>query len=81
MQVTVTVPDDLAAQAKARGLSLEVYVQSLVQQAAVPPAVLPRKLSKEQFNAALDSLAKHSEKIPDLPIEAFSRESFYQDRD
>src|SRR6185295_13512162 len=31
MQITVTIPDELAAIAQARGVSLEAYVQSLVE--------------------------------------------------
>jgi hypothetical protein len=30
MQVTVNIPDDVAAQVQARGLALEAYVQGLV---------------------------------------------------
>jgi len=38
MVVTVNIPDELAAQAKARGLSLESYVQEiLAQQLAAHP--------------------------------------------
>jgi post-segregation antitoxin (ccd killing protein) len=32
MVVTVNIPDELAAQAKARGLSLEAYVQEILAQ-------------------------------------------------
>jgi hypothetical protein len=35
----------------------------------------------EDFNASLDRLTRYSDKIPSLPIEAFSRESFYEDHD
>jgi hypothetical protein len=28
----------------------------------------------------LDAMAEGSEKLPDLPTESFSRESFYEDR-
>jgi len=38
-------------------------------------------LSDDRFEAALDRLAQFSEKIPDLPIEAFSRESLYEGRE
>ena len=33
MQITVTIPDELAAQVQARGLVLETYVGELVRQA------------------------------------------------
>jgi hypothetical protein len=35
MQITVTVPDELAAEAEARGLSAEAYGQELLIRAAV----------------------------------------------
>ena len=42
---------------------------------------VPKELSDERFEAALDRMTQFSEKIPDLPIEAFSRESFYEGRE
>ncbi len=38
MQITVTIPDELAAQVQARGFALETYVRDLVEE----------KLSQEQ---------------------------------
>jgi len=44
MQVTVNVPDRLAAEARARGVSVEVYVeQMLVRQLIVPEGETPQK--------------------------------------
>ncbi len=34
MQITVTVPDELAIQARSHGLPVETYVERLVEQAA-----------------------------------------------
>jgi hypothetical protein len=87
MQVTVEIPDELAAQVQARGLAPKSYVEGLIaDQAALLEASgssleLSSDLSPEEFNASLDALARYSEKIPSLPIEAFTRESFYQDRE
>ena len=36
MQITLTIPDDIAALAQARGLSVEAYVQDLIEQQARP---------------------------------------------
>ncbi len=44
----------------------------------LPPA---KRLSPDQWEAALDRMAQFSDRIPLLPDEAFSRESFYQDHD
>jgi hypothetical protein len=79
MMVTVKIPDELAVAAKARGLSLEAYVQEiLVQQLARPAEPQPR--TQEEIRAWLDSLAQFSDKIPPLP-ETISREWLYQDHD
>ena len=44
MQVTVNVPDRLAAEARARGVSVEVYVEEmLVRQLIVPEGGTPQK--------------------------------------
>jgi len=45
------------------------------------PLPAPKELSDEQFEAALDRMAQFSDKTPDLPIEAFSRESLYEGRE
>jgi len=87
MQITVEIPDNFAAQVLARGLAPESYVEGLIaEQAATLGAFgstpeLGSELSLEEFNASLDALARYSNKIPSLPIEAFTRENFYEDRD
>jgi post-segregation antitoxin (ccd killing protein) len=81
MVVTVNIPDELAAQAKARGLSLEAYVQEiLAQQLAMRPLEARHSRTPEEIRAWLDSLAQFSDKIPPLP-ETISREWIYQDHD
>lgn len=87
MQITVEIPDELAAQVQARGLAPKSYIEGLIaDQAALLEArgSLPDSssdLSPDDFNASLDALARYSNKIPSLPIESFTRESFYQDRE
>ena len=65
-----------------RGVSPESYVRSLIEEAvrsapAVPGLAAPR-MDMETF---FKGMAAYSEKIPQLPDEAFTRESFYQDHD
>lgn len=81
MVVTVDIPDELAAQAKARGLSLEALVQEiLAQQLAAHPVETRQPRTPEEIRAWLDSLAQFSDKIPLLP-DTLSREWIYQDHD
>jgi antitoxin component of RelBE/YafQ-DinJ toxin-antitoxin module len=82
MQITVDIPDEAAAQAQARGLTPETYVRKLVEDAVrtgplpLPPA--KPSMTTEEF---LRVFSSNSEKMPALPDEAFTRESFYQDHD
>lgn len=81
MVVTVNIPDELVAQAKARGLSLEALVQEiLTQQLAARSVESGKSRTSEEIRAWLDSLAQFSDKIPPLP-ETLSREWIYQDHD
>jgi hypothetical protein len=65
----------LLARARAQGMMLDAYVQSLVEGAAAEPQSPP--LSDAEFEAALDELAKGSENLPIFPPEAYTRESIY----
>jgi len=71
----------LAAEAQARGVDIEAFVESILEQAVTPSTSAPRKRTREEMQAFYDVLAAHSDKIPQLPDEAFTRESFYQDHD
>jgi len=80
LELTPEIEASLEAQARARGLRLDAYVESLLMRQAETqhPA---RTMSLEQVEAELDALAEGSEKLPYLPLEAVKRESLYQDHD
>lgn len=80
MQITVTIPDEFAALAQARGISLEAYVQSLVEEAGHKSLSSQQPRTPEQIEAFFEAMAEGSQKLPALPTESFTRESFYQDR-
>jgi post-segregation antitoxin (ccd killing protein) len=80
MEITVKISDELAAQAKARGLEVQDYVEELLAQRANARSTARQVRTPEQIRAWLDSLAQFSEKIPPLPA-TISREWIYQDRD
>jgi post-segregation antitoxin (ccd killing protein) len=81
MEIMVKIPDELAAQARAHGVSLEAYVEELLaQKAASPAGDAKQRRTPEEVRAWLDSLAQFSDKIPPLP-ETISREWIYQDHD
>jgi hypothetical protein len=82
MRITLEIPDELAAQAEARGLSTESYVRSLIDNAGLGlPTSLPPAKPKMDLEPFFKAMAAHSDHIPQLPDEAFTRESFYQDHD
>jgi hypothetical protein len=78
LQLSPELEAGLAAQAQARGLRLEVYVQTLLKQAMMKRS---EQMSLEEFEAELDALARGSEKLPYLSPEALTRESYYRDHD
>jgi hypothetical protein len=79
MRVTVTIPDELAAQAHARGVPVELYVQSLVEEAGRRSLSSHPPGTPERIEAFFEAMAEGSQKLPLLPTESFTRESFYQD--
>ena len=81
MVIKINVPEELAAQAQERGVSLEAFVEELLAQRVGSRPAEPRlPQTPEQIRAWLDSLAQYSDKIPPLP-ETISREWIYQDHD
>lgn len=81
MEIRVNVPDELAAQAQARGLRPEAYAEEiLARQVELRSTGTRQAGTPEEIRAWLDSLAQFSDKIPPLP-ENISREWIYQDHD
>lgn len=82
MTVTLDLDPELeervVAQAVAQGLSLEGYLLSVIEAAAVPAAA--ERASLEEFEAAMDELAEGLDHLPVLAPEALTRESIYGHR-
>ena len=95
MQITVEIPDHLALAAQARGLSLdrrlaELLAEELASASTKEPASAtmfpapvspPRRLGKRNMSVFFETMAAHSDEIPALPDEAFTRDSYYRDHD
>ena len=87
MGLMVQIPSELEkrieAEAAKRGISVDEYVQVLLERMLVGPGELPSwmKATKEEwlkaFNAWMDS---HDPALPPLSDAAVSRESFYGER-
>ena len=80
MQITVTIPDELAVQASNHGISPEGYVESLIEKARRESTPATRPRTREQIDAFFLTMAEGSENLPALPTESFTRESFYEER-
>ena len=61
----------LWARARAQGVSLATYVQTLIEQSAALDS--HAELSWQEFEAGMDALAEGSEQLPGLPQEAFGQ--------
>jgi post-segregation antitoxin (ccd killing protein) len=62
MQITVTIPDELAAQVEARGFALETYVRELVE-AKLSQKQADKGQRREAVDAMLDFAEKHGAKL------------------
>jgi hypothetical protein len=70
----------LIADAEAKGMELSVYAGRVIERAyRQENATRKPARSPEETRAWLDSLTQFSDKIPQLPEEAFTRESFCRD--
>lgn len=71
----------LVAGAQERGISVEKYAETLLKDAVALHSQPTGKLTVEELHTMLDAIAKGSEKLPNLPTSAFTRESFYEGRE
>ena len=79
LELRPEVEESLAARARAKGIPLDAYLQSVIEQIALEEGAPTASL--EEFRATLDALAEMGRNLPPLPSAAFSRESIYQDHD
>ncbi len=80
MQITLTIPDDVAAQAQAHGLSVEAYVQNLIeQQARSQEGQTAPVRTREEIESFFSAMSEGAQRLPSLPTSSFTRESFYED--
>jgi hypothetical protein len=70
----------LIAEARAKGVPLEKAAEQLLEEALAGRPSPRGKMSVEEFHEMLHAMAEGSERLPDLPTESFSRESFYEDQ-
>lgn len=78
MTITIDIKPELQAeltrQATARGVQVEPYAASLLEEAVRHAGPTLKTLTSDQLDQALHDIAQFSAKIPVLPDEAFSRD-------
>ena len=70
---------NLAAQAVLHGVALEQYAGRLLEEVLTPQPARAGVLTSPAFHDLLRELAEGSERLPQLPTSAFSRESIYDE--
>lgn len=79
LELKPDIEANLAAQAHARGIALDVYLQEVIEDLARANAA--RSVSSQDIEATLNALAEMGRDLPQLPSSALSRESIYRDHD
>lgn len=69
----------LGREAAAKGLSVEAYVEDLIERQVSRPSEEGSHIDLEELERVLDVLSEGSEDRPALPPEAYTRESIYQE--
>lgn len=80
VQLNAETEARLKAEAQAQGLPLEKVAEQLLKEALAGRSLSNGQMSLEEFHGMLGAMAEGSQKLPELPTESFSRESFYEDR-
>jgi hypothetical protein len=71
----------LAAEARAHGVSLGKAAERLQQEILASRNGPDGNLTIQEFHAMLNDMAAGSENLPEIPTEAFMRDSFYRSND
>lgn len=83
MTVTLDLKPDvevrLAAQAREKGVPLDAYLQSVIEDLARTDSTSPAR--PEEIRVSLDALAAMGKGLPRLSSSALTRESIYREHD
>jgi hypothetical protein len=77
LDLTPEVEANLSVMARAKGLSLDAYLQLVVEDLARTETTHTVRI--EDISAALDALAEMGRDLPHVPSSAFSRQNMYRD--
>ena len=77
LQLKPEVEAELLAQARARGLSLEAYLEQVLQERS--RTMMPPNVSSSDQASAFETWAHSHQRTPPLPDEAVRRENLVRD--
>ena len=84
MDLTLHVASETAQrlrdQAQARGMELAAYAASVLEKSAANEGLDHRPKTRQEIDAFFAAMSENSQKLPQLPDEAFTRQSFYEDQ-
>lgn len=80
IKVSPDIEERLLAGAQARGVSVEKYAEALLLDAIGLHTEPTGQMTVAELHAMLGAIAEGSDKLPNLPTSAFTRESFYDQR-
>lgn len=73
------VEERLGREASAKGLSVEAYVEDLIEQQVSRPREGGSRIDMEEVDRVLDALSEGSEDRPAPTPEVYTREGIYQE--
>jgi ribosomal protein L11 methylase PrmA len=79
LHVTSETARRLTDQAQAHGMDLAAYAESVLEKTAAGEVLSHHPKTRQEIEAFFAAMSKNSEKLPQLPDEAFTRQSFYKD--
>jgi hypothetical protein len=80
IELTPDIVERIAAEARARGVPLESYAESLLREAIAARFPSRGQLSVEELHVMLGAMAEGADKLPKLATSAFARGRFYENR-
>lgn len=75
------IEERLGREAEAVGLSVEAYVECLIERQVSQPEADPSRVDLEELDRVLDALSEGSGDSAAPPPEAYTRESIYREHD
>jgi hypothetical protein len=81
LELKPEVEERLGREASAKGVSVEAYVEDLIERQVSGQSEGTYRVDMEEVDRVLDALSEGSDGRPAPPPEAYTRESIYREHD